>query len=478
MALTKAKNRMIDGAMLNVLDFMPDGTATNTTDVTTYFQNAIDEASTSRKALYVPVNAYLISSTLKCYANTVIVGERGTRNFGSKIYWADNATSASILFDINGDLPDYGNSPDSNPYTHQVHIENITVEHNSASSPDFADVIRVRKAYNIILRGLRLHNIRGTNCINIESEANDIQIEDCIVYGFDGTGKPQNGLLCNGDNWSTVVVRNCDFEVLVDGVHISDGRVQLHQCFFERNLQSIRVDVPVTPDEHKILISGCAVAMGSSSETGIYLYKGSSTTVADCSFNLTGTAIATNALYVDNINTTYWQDSIIRGVSSRWIGGAGKNRLAKEQFPGTLANNDINRFVYYSAKTLADNTATTMFTFGDINSGGAIRAMACKLKIWATKANFGKSYQEYAFLVTQATDIDVSGITQIFDETDNTASANWTITLAGTVNDAGTTVEIKATANTGGSLGEGTDNEVYAELEILTTASYPNVTIN
>lgn len=60
MALTKANNRMIDGAMVNVLDFgaVADGVDTGSsftgTDSTAAFQAALDFASTNDKTLYIP----------------------------------------------------------------------------------------------------------------------------------------------------------------------------------------------------------------------------------------------------------------------------------------------------------------------------------------------------------------------------------------------------------------------------------------
>lgn len=60
MALTKAHNRMIKGAALNVLDFGAVGDGT--TDDTTAIQAAIDAAISQRKELHFPANTYLVTN--------------------------------------------------------------------------------------------------------------------------------------------------------------------------------------------------------------------------------------------------------------------------------------------------------------------------------------------------------------------------------------------------------------------------------
>lgn len=63
MTLTKVSYSMITGAPVNVLDFIPAGTNTATTNCSPYIQAAID-AQTTSFALYVPAGEYLLTSTI------------------------------------------------------------------------------------------------------------------------------------------------------------------------------------------------------------------------------------------------------------------------------------------------------------------------------------------------------------------------------------------------------------------------------
>jgi len=63
MALTKATYSMIQGAPVNVLDFIPAGTNTATTNCSAYIQAAINSLP-SGGAVYVPAGEYLLTSTI------------------------------------------------------------------------------------------------------------------------------------------------------------------------------------------------------------------------------------------------------------------------------------------------------------------------------------------------------------------------------------------------------------------------------
>ena len=63
MALTKATNRMISGAVINVLDYGAVGDGA--TDDTVAIQAAMDAASDGN-ALFFPKGRYVVSSTLNC----------------------------------------------------------------------------------------------------------------------------------------------------------------------------------------------------------------------------------------------------------------------------------------------------------------------------------------------------------------------------------------------------------------------------
>ena len=63
MSLTKATYSMIQGAPVNVLDFIPAGTNTATTNCSAFIQAAINSLTTSG-AIYVPAGEYLLTSTI------------------------------------------------------------------------------------------------------------------------------------------------------------------------------------------------------------------------------------------------------------------------------------------------------------------------------------------------------------------------------------------------------------------------------
>jgi len=64
MALTKVTYSMIAGSPLNVIDFIPAGTNTATTDCSSFFNDAVIAASGER-AIYVPAGTYLIESPIE-----------------------------------------------------------------------------------------------------------------------------------------------------------------------------------------------------------------------------------------------------------------------------------------------------------------------------------------------------------------------------------------------------------------------------
>jgi hypothetical protein len=77
MSLTKATNRMIEGAYLNVLDYGAIGNGT--ADDTAAFQAAITAGQTLEKTVYVPSGTYKITSQLNINNNFTLIGDAGHR---------------------------------------------------------------------------------------------------------------------------------------------------------------------------------------------------------------------------------------------------------------------------------------------------------------------------------------------------------------------------------------------------------------
>ena len=80
MALTKVTYSMIDGPAVNLMDYIPTGTNTATTDCTAFVQAAIDAAKGVAR-LEVPGNKTFLVSNLTIYAGTQIIGVGGVPVF-------------------------------------------------------------------------------------------------------------------------------------------------------------------------------------------------------------------------------------------------------------------------------------------------------------------------------------------------------------------------------------------------------------
>lgn len=74
MSLTKVSYSMINGEVVNFLDYIPAGTNTSTTDCSTYLTNAIAAGD----VVYIPVGTYRIDSTIVLPNHKSIVGESKT----------------------------------------------------------------------------------------------------------------------------------------------------------------------------------------------------------------------------------------------------------------------------------------------------------------------------------------------------------------------------------------------------------------
>ena len=94
MALTKAHNRMIEGAAVNVKDFGAKGDGT--TDDTTAIQAAIDSITTGN--VYVPSGTYKITDSISIGDNKGIIGN----SLNSSIIEFDYSTTGKPILDVSG----------------------------------------------------------------------------------------------------------------------------------------------------------------------------------------------------------------------------------------------------------------------------------------------------------------------------------------------------------------------------------------
>jgi hypothetical protein len=117
MALTKVTYSMIDGPAVNLMDYIPLGTNTATTDCTAFVQAAIDAAKGVAK-LEVPGNKTFLVSNLEIYAGTQIVGVGTTPIFDF------SAAGRNVLYAIKNN--DVGNA-------FNVVLDNICLQGNDTA---------------------------------------------------------------------------------------------------------------------------------------------------------------------------------------------------------------------------------------------------------------------------------------------------------------------------------------------------------
>lgn len=108
MPLTKANNRMIDGAMVNVLDYgavadgVDTGSAFTGTDNTAAFQAAIDAAGAVGAVLYIPAGKYRFAANTTADSSTLTLNNsiHIFDGYGAELLIDDNAPTVYSLLDF------------------------------------------------------------------------------------------------------------------------------------------------------------------------------------------------------------------------------------------------------------------------------------------------------------------------------------------------------------------------------------------
>jgi len=203
MALTKAHNRMIEGAVTNVRDYGAKGDGV--TDDTAAIQAAIDAQKTNpAKPVYMPSGTYMFSQ-IKVPRNFSLIGDgsRGTLPSnstmgGTILKQIDASEKDGILFDLQGSADDNISSilfkgfmligPDSvsTAETHGIHVD----DPDSADQPDFAGTvifedlfIRYWKGSGIYTAGAKLWNFRVQNVVSRENGRYGFETNDGVIIG-------------------------------------------------------------------------------------------------------------------------------------------------------------------------------------------------------------------------------------------------------------------------------------------------------
>lgn len=108
MALTKANNRMIDGAMVNVLDFgavadgVDTGSAFTGTDNTAAFQAALNAAGSTGSVLYVPAGKYRFAANTTADSSNLTLNNsiHIIEGYGAELLIDDDAGTTYSLLDF------------------------------------------------------------------------------------------------------------------------------------------------------------------------------------------------------------------------------------------------------------------------------------------------------------------------------------------------------------------------------------------
>ena len=187
MALTKANNRMIDGTMVNVLDYgavadgVDTGSAFTGTDNTAAFQTALDVAGAAGAVLYVPAGNYRFAeNTTNDTSNLTLNNSIHIINgYGAKLLIDDDAGTHYSLLDF-------------------IRTSNL----DSSTNLDDRELLQIN---GITFQGRWSHNnyYAGSNVLNVQNfariELNDVKAYDIpakfsrsryngalVVSGFEG----------------------------------------------------------------------------------------------------------------------------------------------------------------------------------------------------------------------------------------------------------------------------------------------------
>ena len=227
MSLTKAHNRMISDAAINVKDY--GATGDGTTADTVAIISAMSAASSAEKTLFFPAGTYACGQ-INIPSNIRIVGEPG-----SIIKRTGNYGWTFAVFETPCD---------------NVHIENLDFDNNApGTSGTHKRSIFMRNATNITIKGCKFYNgydesIKnlGPDGIYIQSLSpltrNNILIEDCEITGFTRNGisvtDGVNGITISRCRFSENGLKGIDFEANVgSSTQVFDA--QILNCDFINN---------------------------------------------------------------------------------------------------------------------------------------------------------------------------------------------------------------------------------------------------
>jgi len=301
MALTKAHNRMIEGAAVNVKDFGAVGDGV--TDDTAAIQAAINHASNNNiGVVFVPSGKYLVTTIYITYDailnpnfSTSLAGSGRIELRGEGYLAEDLAKSYATLTEFTGTIIEgtdttkstivlSTSSQGSSPYpVRSQRLNNMTIVNNSTeycvennSAPEMSKVDDVTVVQKNASGGgflwksswyTLMKNVLAVTITGVTSSSSGIILasaafaglytfEQCYFKRFD-TGVNITTPL----NSTEYTFRSCSFEANVSyGLHIQNSckNVNIEDCYFEFNgINHIRVALPSANYISNLKVTGC-----------------------------------------------------------------------------------------------------------------------------------------------------------------------------------------------------------------------------
>lgn len=169
MALTKVTYAMIDGAMANVMDYIPNNVDPSTTDVTQYFNAAFVACN----VIYVPNGTYILSE-LKLESGYEIHGESKTGVIFKGL------SSTTKIIKSNNSVTDYNNLP---PNVINLTLNNFTLDMSDMPDLNTNNGIYLTRSFNNVIKNISYISDSvfpvNANPLNIDGFTYTTAIYDC-----------------------------------------------------------------------------------------------------------------------------------------------------------------------------------------------------------------------------------------------------------------------------------------------------------
>jgi hypothetical protein len=171
MSLTKVTYSMIDGAPVNVMDYIPPNVNPATTDVTTYFAAALAVS----KSIYVPNGTYVLGD-LKLESGYKIIGQNE-----KEVIFKGLSTTTKII-KTNDTVTNYANLP---PFVIDTILANFTLDMSDMPDVDQNNGIYITVSYGNVIRNVNYISDQtfpiNANTLNIDGFTYTTSIYDCYM---------------------------------------------------------------------------------------------------------------------------------------------------------------------------------------------------------------------------------------------------------------------------------------------------------